>query len=136
MSVLSAGVCFAAAALTGLGVGSGGLYLCFLTLIAGVEQRAAQGMNLLFCLCALAAGTAVNLFHRRLDLRLWLFLLLCGLPGAAVGAALAGAVTVALLRRGLGLMLLGGGAAVLWRGVVGLLAQKKGHGRKKSRPAD
>ena len=38
------------AALAGLGVGSGGLLVIYLTLIAGIDQQTAQGINLLFFL--------------------------------------------------------------------------------------
>lgn len=41
------------AILTGLGVGSGGLLVIYLTLVSGIDQPVAQGINLLF-FCARA----------------------------------------------------------------------------------
>ncbi len=41
-------VAFFAALLTGLGVGSGGFYLLYLTEARGLAQYEAQGLNLLF----------------------------------------------------------------------------------------
>ena len=43
-------IAFAAATLTGLGVGSGGLYLLWLTLFTDTPQTEAQGRNLIFCI--------------------------------------------------------------------------------------
>ena len=113
MSWLDTAVSFLAAALTGLGVGSGGLYLLWLTLVMGIGQTKAQGMNLLFCISALSASAAVNAAGKRIPRRPFLLCLLTGLPGAIAGALLAGVIPAQLLRRILGLALIAGGASVL-----------------------
>ena len=115
MSALDLAVAFGAAVLQGLGIGSGGIYLLWLTLAAGVGQTAAQGMNLLFSVAALGAGAAVNARGGRIPLRTLLFCLVAGLPGCVLGSLLAGAVGDAWLRRLLGLLLTVGGGTVLWR---------------------
>lgn len=115
MSLADLAVAFGAAVLQGLGIGSGGVYLLWLTLAAGVGQTAAQGMNLLFSVAALGAGAAVNAKEGRIPLRILLLALAAGLPGCVSGSLLAGAVGDAWLRRLLGLLLTVGGGAVLWR---------------------
>ncbi|MBR5452909.1 MAG: hypothetical protein IKV54_02410 [Clostridia bacterium] len=87
------------AALVGMGVGSGGLYLIFLTLVRGTEQLTAQGMNLYFFLAASAGATVLNLCRRRADIRAAAVLGGVGAVAAAGGAALAGALDGELLRR-------------------------------------
>jgi uncharacterized membrane protein YfcA len=54
------------AVLSGMGVGSGGLMVLYLTLLRGAPQLSAQGFNLLFFLFAVASGMAVHLSRRRL----------------------------------------------------------------------
>lgn len=108
-------VAFGAATLTGLGVGSGGAYLLWLTLGLGVNQTVAQGMNLLFSVAALGAGAAVNAKGGRIPVRTLLLALAAGLPGCVAGSLLAGVAGDANLRRLLGILLTVGGAAVLWR---------------------
>ena len=48
-------VSFAIALLSGLGVGSGGLLVIYLTLYAGTPQLQAQGVNLVFFLFSILA---------------------------------------------------------------------------------
>ena len=87
------------AALVGMGVGSGGLYLIFLTLNRGIEQLTAQGMNLYFFLAASAGAAVLHLFRRRGDLLAATVLGGVGAAAAAGGAALAGVLDGGLLRR-------------------------------------
>ncbi len=94
-----------AALLSGLGVGSGGLLVIYLTLIAGIEQRAAQGINLLFFLCAGGAALSVHAARRRLYPILILVSALAGIGGSLLGSTLAGLLPSSLLRRIFGGML-------------------------------
>ena len=99
--------------LSGWGVGGGTLLLLVMTLFLGVEQQAAQGINLLFFLPTAAAAL---LRHRKEGL-LDLPLLHTAIPPAVI-AALAGSVLAAvtdteLLRRPFGIYLLLCGWAML-----------------------
>ena len=122
-------VSFLAALLTGLGIGSGGLYLLWLTLVEGAEQRAAQGVNLLFSIAALAASALTNALHGRIPRKSFLICLLCGVPFAVGGGLLAGVLPAGLLRRLLGLLLIAGGVLVL----TDLLRKKKEKKRMNTR---
>ena len=55
-----------AAVLSGLGVGSGGLLVIYLTLIEGYEQIGAQGVNLLFFLFSSGSAMLYHLVHRKI----------------------------------------------------------------------
>ena len=76
---------FLIAVLTGLGVGSGGLYILWLTFIKNIPQAEAQGMNLAFFITAALAAATVNIFKKRISFVPLCLLLLCGIPGAVAG---------------------------------------------------
>ena len=56
--------------LTGLGVGSGGLFLVYMTLVRHAEQIMAQGLNLAFFAYAALASIVVNFFKKRISIKL------------------------------------------------------------------
>jgi uncharacterized membrane protein YfcA len=97
------------ALLSGLGVGSGGLLVVFLTEYRSVGQLFAQGINLLFFIFSSGAATAVNLRKRKISYGSVLMMSIGGVIGAIVGAVSASFIDPAYLRIGFGLMLLIGG---------------------------
>lgn len=96
---------FLTAILSGLGIGSAGIFVLYLTLVAGYAQPEAQALNLLFFL--LSAGTALLLHvrHRRIPWLTVLSLILWALPGAWAGVQLMRVLDAHLLRRFFGAML-------------------------------
>ena len=108
-------VLLAAAVLSGLGVGSGGIYLLYLTDVLGLAQYTAQGLNLVFFTCSTLAASLLSLLRGRIHLSRLAPILLGGAVGCAVGALLTGLVPAALARRLLGLLLLVLGARTLGR---------------------
>ncbi len=92
-------------ALGAMGLGGGGVLIIFLTLWGGLDQRAAQGVNLLLFLpCAALA----LFFHARKGLVHWraaLFAAAGGVFGALAGSALSGVLDAGLLRKLFALML-------------------------------
>lgn len=100
---------------SGLGIGGGSLLMIWLTAVLAMEQRAAQGINLLYFLPTAVAGL---FFHAKNKLVRWDLVLPAAVGGCltAAGAAwLAQVVEVALLRKGFGAFLI----------VVGILELKK-----------
>lgn len=106
---------FLAAALSGLGVGSGGLLVIYLTLVAGLDQHAAQGINLLFFLFSGGAALAVHSGSRKLYPTAILILAAFGIVGSFLGTALARALSPNILRRIFGGMLVLSGMLTLQR---------------------
>lgn len=104
---------FLAAALAAMGVGGGGLLVIYLTEIADMEQRLAQGINLLFFLCASVSAMAVHLKTRRIAWRAALIFALTGAIGALVGVSLAHRVSNRLLRKAFGILLMYAGGSTL-----------------------
>ena len=82
---------FLVALLAGMGVGSGGLYVVYLTLFAGRDQLSAQGLNLYFFIFAAAA--ALLLHTRTAPVRWRRLAVLCAV--GAVGCAFGAVVLIA-----------------------------------------
>lgn len=100
---------FAAAILSGMGVGSAGLFVLYLTLVAGYAQPEAQAINLLFFLLSAGAALMLHLRVRRIPRRLVLFLIACAIPGALAGSYLVRVLDASLIRRLFGGMLVASG---------------------------
>ena len=109
---------FLVALLSGLGVGGAGLLVLFLTLVQGIAQLEAQGVNLLFFLFSSGAALLVHLFRTPPLWGLLLLLIPAGLLGAWGGTALALFLPQALLRK------LFGGFLVV-SGVFGIFVKKR-----------
>lgn len=106
---------FVSAILSGLGIGSAGIFVLYLTLVAGFPQPEAQAVNLLFFL--VSAGSAL-IYHRRerkIAWRLVLFLAVCAIPGTLAGTYLVRILDASLIRRLFGGMLVVTGVPVLLR---------------------
>ena len=106
---------FGTGILSAWGVGGGTLLLLIMTLFLGVEQTAAQGINLLYFLPTAGAGL---LFHRKnglLDKAAIRQAVPAGLIAAAAAAWLATTVDVDVLRRPFGIFLLFTGIMTLRR---------------------
>lgn len=112
MNVLSS---FFVALLAGLGVGGGGLFVLYLTLIAGLPQAEAQGINLLFFLCAAGAAFLVNVKRRRFPWKTVVLLAVSGAILAVPGAMLATAVKNEILQKCFGGLLVVSGIVSLFR---------------------
>ena len=112
------------ALLSGLGVGSGGLLVVFLTEYRAVGQLFAQGVNLIFFIFSSGASTAVNLRARNICYGAVMVMSIGGTVGAIVGALVASVLDPDLLRIGFGAMLLIGGVPTFIRSVKSFLAKK------------
>ena len=112
------------ALLSGLGVGSGGLLVVFLTEYRDVGQLFAQGVNLIFFIFSSGASTAVNLRSRNICYGAVTVMSIGGTVGAIVGALVASVLDPDLLRIGFGAMLLIGGIPSFIKSVKSFLAKK------------
>ena len=98
-------ISFLLAALSGLGVGGGGLFVIFLALFTDTPQLIAQGMNLLFFLFSASSSLTVHLTHRKIYPSLIAILALSGGVGAIVGSLFSEMIDPSILRRSFGIML-------------------------------
>lgn len=108
-------VAFGVAVLSGLGVGSAGLFVVFLTAAEHLPQLMAQGINLVYFLFSSGAALTVHLLRTPLLYGCALILLIGGIPGSLLGAAVAHAISEELLRRLFGFLLIASGALGLFK---------------------
>lgn len=92
--------------LSGFGVGGGTLLLVYLTSLAGMEQTAAQSINLLYFLPAAATALPSHVRNGYVELRTALPAIAAGLVCSAAAAWIATALDVELLRKCFGVFLL------------------------------
>lgn len=85
--------------LSGFGVGGGTLLLVYMTAFAGVEQRLAQGINLLYFLPAGLMALPAHIKNGYLEKPVLLPAIGTGLACAALAAWAATAMDVALLKK-------------------------------------
>lgn len=111
---------FLISVLTGLGVGSGGLYILYLTFIKNIPQAEAQGMNLAFFITATLAAAVVNLLKKRITFVPLLFIVPFGTLGAYFGCRIASFTDSRVLSVLFGIML----AAVGTAGFIKLMKKR------------
>ncbi len=85
--------------LSGFGIGGGTLLLIYMTAFAGVDQRLAQGINLLYFLPTAATALPSHIKNGYIDRTTAIPAILAGLVGTAMAAWAATALDVTLLRK-------------------------------------
>ena len=103
-----------ASVISAWGVGGGTLLLLVMTLFLGVDQRTAQGINLLFFLPTAASALICHARAGYLDRPTLKNAVPAAVLAALLAAWLATAVDVELLRKPFGVYLLLSGAGLLW----------------------
>ncbi|WP_295581609.1 TSUP family transporter [uncultured Oscillibacter sp.] len=103
-----------ASILSAWGVGGGTLLLLVMTLFLGVDQRTAQGFNLLFFLPTAATALICHARGGYLDKPTLKAAVPAAVIAALAGAWVATALDVELLRRPFGVYLLLSGVSLLW----------------------
>lgn len=101
--------------LSGFGVGGGTLLLVYMTLIAGLDQQLAQGINLLYFLPAALLALPSHAKNGYIEKKALLPVIGAGLACAALGAWAATAVNTDLLRKCFGIFLILIGAWELFK---------------------
>ena len=116
---------FAIALLSGMGIGSGGLFVIWLTLAENTPQLTAQGLNLLFFIFSSGASLTVHLTKRKIAWGAVALLTLTGVGGALIGGYISGLINAASMKKLFGAMLI----------ISGLVSLMKKRGEvSKSRP--
>ena len=106
---------FAIAILSGLGVGSGGLLVIWLTEFMGYIQTQARSLNLLFFLFSASAALFLHLRQGRLNFRLVALISCAGIAGAIFGTYLGANISSDVIRRIFGGMLILSGIYSLFK---------------------
>lgn len=85
--------------ISGFGIGGGSILMVYLTAVLALEQRTAQGVNLLYFLPTAAAALLVHTKNRQIAWRAVLPAAACGAFAAALGALAALWLDSGLLRK-------------------------------------
>lgn len=109
LAVLTIGV------LSGMGIGSGGLLVLYLSLMHHTPQLQAQGLNLLFFIFASGTSLCIHLLRRRIPALPVVLLTAAGLLGSLMGTRLSAVLPEAWVARLFGIFLIGAGAMTLLR---------------------
>ncbi|MGM9644854.1 MAG: TSUP family transporter [Eubacteriales bacterium] len=113
------------AVLSGLGVGSGGLLVIWLTMFEGIDAETARGLNLLFFVFSASAAFAVHLIKGRVKLRFVLFLAACACVGTILGTYIGTRIDSLMLKRIFGVMLVISGVYTLSGTLSNIFKKKK-----------
>lgn len=106
---------FAIALLSGMGIGSGGLFVIWLTLAENTPQLTAQGLNLLFFIFSSGASLTVHLTKRKIAWGAVALLTLTGVGGALIGGYISGLINASAMKKLFGAMLILSGLVSLMK---------------------
>ena len=106
---------FAIALLSGMGIGSGGLFVIWLTLAENTPQLTAQGLNLLFFIFSSGASLTVHLTKRKIAWGAVALLTITGVGGALIGGYISGLINAAAMKKLFGAMLILSGLVSLMK---------------------
>ncbi len=99
-------ISFLIAILSGLGVGSGGLLVIWLTMVQGITAQDARGLNLLFFVFSASAALVFHILRKRLNYKLIFFMAIFASVGTAAGSYLGAYISSGHLRKIFGIMLI------------------------------
>ena len=114
LAILAGLVC---GVLSGFGIGGGSLLMVWMTAVLLMEQKAAQGINLLYFLPTAACALIFHAKNRQLCWRAILPAAIAGCAAAIPGALLAAQIEMELLRKLFGGFLLAVGVVEIWKGI-------------------
>lgn len=118
-------VFFMIATLSGMGVGSAGLLVVWLTVFDSVPQLAAQGLNLFFFLFSSSASLLIHVKRRKMFWGVIMVMTATGAVGALVGSIIANRFDAALLGKLFGVMLLVSGVLSFTRSLRAIWRRRK-----------
>lgn len=104
---------FVIAAISGMGLGGGGLLVIYLTLVIGTPQIIAQGANLAFFIIAASFSTLYNAIKKQIKWKITLTMSAAGILFSYLGTLTAGNMDSSILTKIFGAMLVIGGIASL-----------------------
>ena len=100
--------------LAGLGVGGGSLLMLWLTLVLGMSHEIARGINLLFFIPTAAISCLFRKQQGTLQLKQLLPAILAAMAAAAAGNLIASFVTLTLIKKAFGILLIFAGLRELF----------------------
>ena len=90
---------------SGIGMGGGTILIFLLTTFAGLEQHIAQATNLIYFVPTAISAIIVNYKNKNIDTNLAVFISICGVIGAVIGAKISVNTDVQKLKKIFGFFL-------------------------------
>lgn len=90
---------------SGIGMGGGTILILLLNIFAGLEQHIAQATNLIYFVPTAISAIIVNYRDKNIDTKLAIFISVCGVIGAIIGAMISIKMDVNKLRKLFGIFL-------------------------------
>lgn len=103
--------------ISGMGIGGGAILIPALTMIIGIDQKLAQGINLVYFLPTAVIALIIHIKNKNADLKTAVIIGICGIAGAIVGSLFAMRLCNDILRRMFGIFLLLIGLREVWKGI-------------------
>lgn len=121
--MLSVIIGFLSGIISGMGIGGGAILIPALTMIYGIEQKLAQGINLVYFLPTAVFALIVHIKNKNVDIKTAAIIGACGIVGAIIGSLLAMKLGGDALRRMFGIFLGLIGIREIYKGIK-MKAQK------------
>ena len=118
-------VFFLIAAFSGMGVGSAGLLVVWLTVFESAPQLSAQGLNLFFFIFSSSASLLIHVKRRKMFWGVIGIMISTGVIGALIGSFLANHFDASLLGKLFGGMLIFSGTLSLVRSIRAIRKRNK-----------
>ena len=90
---------------SGVGMGGGTVLIFLLTTFIALEQHIAQATNLIYFIPTAITAIIINYRNKNIDTKLALFVSICGIVGAIIGAIISVNTNVEILRKLFGIFL-------------------------------
>lgn len=117
-------------ALSGMGIGGGGLLIIYLTLVKNYSQTDARAINLLFFIFAAASSLLIHVKKRKMDPAIICIFAVFGIAGSLIGTQVAKALSPEAAAKFFGIMLVVSGIITL---VKSTLAKNPSQKARKNR---
>ena len=89
----------AAGLLGAMGFGGGGVLILYLTMVLGIKQISAQGINLIFFIPSAIIGLIIHIKHHLIKFKQILPILISAIPGVALGLYLTTVISNEMLSK-------------------------------------
>lgn len=103
--------------ISGMGIGGGAILIPALTMIIGIDQKLAQGINLVYFLPTAVIALIIHIKNKNADLKTAVIIGICGIAGAIGGSLFAMRTSNDILRRMFGIFLLLIGLREIYKGI-------------------
>ena len=116
--MLTAVIGFLSGIISGMGIGGGAILIPALIMTQGIEQKLAQGINLVYFIPTAVFALIIHIKNKNVELKTAAVISACGIIGAIGGSFIAMHMNNDILRRMFGIFLLLIGIREIYKGIT------------------